>query len=796
MQHNTVPNEVSFLVKYSDLDNQIRTQIDSDLGIKRKIVQDEKAYPTGSAVIRDATSTEPINAYHESRFSMEVNNMLLRVLGRLRGIDYALMKQAESDPENETIYSNLRRDLSKQFDKLTSSANEFSSDPKNGERDFELFKKFLYKYEERFNTEVLCNALYQAHLDEGCSSQADYEKLLFHYRNLSALIEPAKTLITICYDDKAKVIHRIRQDPIAKKLPQQGAAIAKEMSETCLYPSPNKRNFQTSQKMAMQIANSCFADLAGRDDRMLGAQTRKTHMHGAKNAFFVTNELVFGVEEKDLRQEVLMNLPSNPEDVQYFVRSATPVYIGGGETERRVQEATRANIEQIRRFAIEKRELTGEEAQNLKIHYTCLVTDSPLEGQDRMIHHAYQATRYNSESQNDISYIPTNWDGTHRRLDLATKLEIDHPPSTAPTPSNQAARYRQAVQVSVSIRGKQDVCELVTCASGQDRTGGETEAATLAWVRERYKKHGITFNQESLDPEKGDSAEQARAKGRNAADLNGHLVGGSPGCKKDSCGRSLIGHDHLFAPETEEAMYLDVANTNKSNKVDKSSLKACMTSTKSEIAEKQYIRAMLGLEAAYKGCQNEALWEAGKNVYEQVSKVKDRVPHQDLGILIRTVKQATEVLSGSKSKQVQAEGISRLGVIAKELNKKSLLKKVGGALLVLGGVALVAAGILFAIPSGGGSLLAAVLGAKAIAVAAVTLGLQSTIAVGASSALVGATATYAGNKLKKKHTRRGLESEHGLIKAITELDKQQQEKQPAEDKEEADYPLTPPRKAF
>jgi hypothetical protein len=772
-------------VFYSRLENLFREDIDAQSGIVRTVEQNVK-YPTGVAAIRDATAAKAILDPTIDHYRVEANNVLLRALGRLRGIDHVLSKKSAEEPAaspSKQAYDQLRRKLQNDFATLANDIFKKADETKLAASDssnkavMAEYQKAISSIEKQFNTTTLCEVLHDAHLDQGCVTPKDYESLLFHYRNLAALIDPAKSLVTVSLDKTNGVLHRITQDPITEKSEKQKHAIIADMSKTKLFPSGEEKTFQTKQLMGMQLANHYFTDLAAQDNRMLGAQTRKSHLHGLKNAFFVTNELIFNVTEESLDQYKLLTEAANPDDKQYFARSATPVYIGGGETDERLQEATRANIDQARQFVINRFQLEPEPAAATRIHFTALVTDSPMEHQNLMIRHTYDATRRNPDSQNDVSYAPCNWDGTHRRIDLSS-LITDNAPSIHPTPSNQAERYRRAAQISVEVRNQHHVLELVACASGQDRTETESERASQEWARQRYLDHHIQIAvTDEVRAQTGDAIEQTRATSRNSAEINAHTVGGSRGCKNDSRGKTAgFDYDNLYSRETDQAMYLESARTNKSNKIDKKRLQLLIEKP-SAVAEQSYTDALASLKAA---CErrhvNPDLKAAGEAVIQQAQTLKEHIKPKDMGSLISVMHQSTVVVAGPKpgygsdplardkrNKEIYADEIAHLGALSKGLSQKPLWKKIANTLLFLGGVALIAAGILFAIPSGGSSLLACLLGAKAIVIASVALGIKAAASVGTAVALTGASAAY------QSQTKTDLQKEKGLFDAVDQL---------------------------
>lgn len=762
---------------YSAMDHELRTVIDFQYGIVRE-KREDKAYPTGIVIIRNAKKAKEISDPKVDQNVIEQNNMLLRCLGRLRGIDHVLKEMAGSGEclaEQKTVLIELRQKLSQDFKELKQESASALLDEK-APTARETVRERIREMEERFNTRTLCDVLHQANLDEGCSSKKDYEKLLFHYRNLSSLLDPMPSLVTVTYDAVNRVLHRITQDPITKKSQEQKQAIKKEMRKTVLFPTGEEMTFQTSQKMAMQVANSYFAELAAMDDRMLGAQTRKTHLYGAKNAFFVTNELVFDVTDQEAHDNPLIR--KGEIEAQSFARSAAPVYVGDGENDARIQKSMRDNMEQIRQFIITKLlsenpdsslEEVKELKESVKMHYTCLVTDSPMEKQGFVLGHVVRATRNSAGGNMDYSYVPCNWDGTHRRLDLSGMVDSKDRPSVHPTPSNQAERYRRAAQVSFTIRGKKQerLFELVGCMSGQDRTETESEHASQKWVRQCYRERGFKLVK---DPRKGDIVEATRAMGRNSAAINTHVVGGSPGCKNDSRGKTaLIDYDNLYSPDTDKAMYLKSAKTNKENKVEEATLKTIIAAP-SSVAGMQYDAAYAKLKEVCEDFKaDNPMQQTGRAVLAEVEKVKHSVKPQDIGILIRILREATHVVQGPESDpRTYANHVARLGAIAKKLNAKSRWKQLGSVLLMLGGIALIAAGLLLAIPSGGSSLLAAVLGAKALAVAA-GFSLTTAMGIGGGVTFAGFVGTYFGNKMAKGQTRYGLEKESDLIKSVQAL---------------------------
>ncbi len=757
------------LKRYAQQEDELRAGIDAYYNIHRSVekAEDKETYPTGYVVFRDATHANPVGT-PDTSLQVEANNALLRVLGRLRGIDYTLMEKSKSklvSPAEKEIYSALRETLSADFENLIAEISAQTTE------------SAIKALEETFNTEKLCAALHQANLDEGCRKAKDYEKLLFHYRNLSCLIEPARSLVTIAYDEKNNVLHRITQRPVAKAVPEQLKKIV-EMRHAVLFPTKEELNYQTRQKMAFQEANVYFADLLLQPDRMPSSQMRKTHPPKARNAFLVKNELIFLGENKlaeDIvkRNDFIKHEPAKLENTQYFMRSATPVYVGKGESDDSIQQNARANIQQMREFSKrqiskDKQKLEGKDADeytqissdHVSIHVTSLVTDTPIQSGDKITNHLYRATRYNTEKPGDhISYLPCNMEGTLRSPEIVPDLispesdvQLDRYATASenslflpdkeiktkrllPTPFNQAARYKLAAEISNKIRAREDMIELPVCASGQDRTETESRYATQLWAENLYRENKCDAKQ----------VERTQTLSRNSAEINAHTIGGSRGCKNASRGRGL------YSAETDRAMYLASAETNKKNFVNKKMLATVLKNT-SPIATLQLENALTNLRTAIDEENNAQLKSAGKNVLKNAEQLQEKIKHKDIGTLTRTINQTTAVI------KTPGDGntLQRYGAIITGLEKKNnpWWRKLAKAMLILGGAALVVGGILFAFPSGGSSILVSLLAAKMLIAIA-----------GGATAVAGATVSTMGMYAHRKET--------ALIKSLKKVEQHQ-----------------------
>jgi hypothetical protein len=504
--------------------------------------------------VRDATDATPLKdrvadgrSLHDSPRILG-NNALLRCLSRLRAIDYALSKKYPDD-------NALRERIKGSFIALTQAMLSKAE----GTDSYEKKLKEIERLETEFNT-GLVEVLHEAGLAKGCKTAADAEKLLAHYRNLSSLLVPARTLVTLTYDEKAKVFHRETQYPVTKKSNAQKLAI----EELRGIGSTAKKTAHTVRNAAMQEADSLFVDLMLMDDRALPAQTRKTHLAGAKNAFIVKNELIRVPEGADPEAFLLFNDEASAEDTLWLARSATPVYTGPGETEKRIQQHTRENLEQIRRAAGERMGLGIYHYPS--IHVITLNTVSPTEDQSVMVRHIYEATRGKkpvpgSEGlRDDVSYMPTNLDGTFRFLDIAPALQREMHTSTKKAPRGSAP-FQKATRLDSVTRvmlaaARPDRLSMVQCASGQDRTGTAVEKTVQKWLKGRY---------DSLPK---DHIVEARAMGGNAAEIASHHIPGSPGMKSLSIANNQLGQRRpTFSEPAMREFYRKSADMNKENKV-------------------------------------------------------------------------------------------------------------------------------------------------------------------------------------------------------------------------------------
>ena len=278
-EHNISFNKENFSdLKYNEMSDLLLEVNDARFGIVSKLKEED-----GKPVwYRDATSALSLEEREEKKISpnepfIEANNALLRMLSRLRPIDYAIDQMKENNSTNKTIIQNLRNEFNKKTTELLAL-------PKSTLEAKEI-KRQIKSLENEFNT-FLVKQLHEANLTQGITTKKQAENLLFHYRNLSPLLEPARTLVTLTYDEKTKVLVRETQVPVTKKLDDQKKEIEK-LKILNPFPTPDEKSAHTIQSLAGQKANQIFAPLMALDDRGLAAQSRKEHLAGVKNAGIV-----------------------------------------------------------------------------------------------------------------------------------------------------------------------------------------------------------------------------------------------------------------------------------------------------------------------------------------------------------------------------------------------------------------------------------------------------------------------------------------------------------------------------
>lgn len=561
---------------YATLDDHYRMNTDAEFNISRSL-QENKQYPAGAVVVRDAKDAKKLGDPSIDRFRIEANNTILRVLGRLRSIDYVLMKQIkESGQSPHTPPAQLRESLKTQFDILEKQVNQLHNN-RHLHKPISLkdYIKRLNQWEKAFNTETLCQTLITANLSEGCASTKDFEKLLFHYRNLSALLDPAKPVVTetkMTIGEREILITR-REEPVTQKLQKQKDLIQQEMSDTLIFPAEEQETFHTTQNRATQIANKHFAPLAASDNRMFAAQSRKAMLHTVRNTW---------------RTSIKVTFPNGKEHTYQFMRSGTATYVGKGESKERILAATKDNKDQIHQFL-----------QDKTIHWVGLVTDGlgliDTTKQKVMVENTKLATEEDKRTRDGLTIASTNLEGLTNEIDLSEKMNalfttLNSQIDKTRQIGDKAERVRQIAKILIETM-KQDpqnalAIILFWCASGQDRTGTAGEFSVQRIIEYFCEQEGIKITDEVKQ-----LIEAVSIESQHTAMLTSCLIGGSDGCKNDSHAKGLLSAD------SDAELYLKSADTNKKNKVDTALLRKINVPSKIAITlyqnEKENLRNAL-----------------------------------------------------------------------------------------------------------------------------------------------------------------------------------------------------------
>lgn len=729
---------------YSQMCDLLRETNDAQFGIVSGLQTVKDSDPVEYQWVRDATHSLPLEERmpHDSPV-LEANNTLLRCLSRLRPIDYAIEKKYGDEEPGPTCRQQLQANFDQYSQAILAAAQSNKTDAEK--------LKEIKKLEQEFNT-LLVKGLHEANLTQGCQNSADAEKLLFHYRNLSSLLEnPARTMVTLTYDKDANILQRETQYPVTKKTPLQHEAL-EDLAKIQPYPFDDEKNAHNNKSTASQEADALFLDLMNDETTALSAQARKTHLVGAKNAFIVKNELI-PLEEQPEPEKDLSGYEATKENTLWLARTGVPVYVGSGEKSERVDAHTKENLEQIRMAAEER---MGVKAP--KLHVTCLNTYSPLENQKTMVDSLYKATR-DQGNGDDISYAPTNPDGTFRMMDVAPNLAFANGEEPGGTfPLQKKDRLDQVSKVVLAAANDESTVSIVQCASGQDRTGTAVEKATQVWMAKRYEQLG----------KRPDNIETMRAEGGNAAEITTHHIHGSPGMKTDSLANNFFGKVTAFTQAASEQFYRASANTNKKNTVGATNF----LKIPSEEAKLQYEHNLKAFELSLAefsktisgDSKKQQFYESGLTVLKEIKQIAEDNPDaQELNDLNSVLPHCTNMINRHDQAESPEfkESTRRLVSLSQHVSGSSspALKKLGWGLLAFACMALIVGGVLAAIPSGGTSLLLSVAGA-----AGLTLGAASAVA-GVTAVNVGGEKGLAQSLSNFKSSLQEIKSEHNSSEA-------------------------------
>ncbi len=560
---------------YREKVDALRVESDAYFGVESRRYFDSDS---GHDVwVRDASMVDDskLEKSHSAPL-IQKNNALLRCLARLRAVDYVI-SQTDTPVFDATKRDAMQVALQEAFERLENEVNN---------------KADYLEQEKKFNT-LLIRKLYEANLTEGCLTAKEAENLLAHYRTLSSVLDPAMPLVTLTYDKESQLLQREVQYPVTTKTEAQKKEIEKFKAQGVVaHPVGPEINSHTVHSVATQRADACFWDMLADDKRMLSAQARKTHLVGVKNAFVVSVDTEFCDWQQENsesfrayplenigRRKALLGSFSSTNHSKFkdprltFIRMGVPVFVGGGETEERLNQATAENLEQIQMAA--KKHL-GEGASEA-MHLTVLNTDSKdKDKQDVMLQSLRHEIANNDRNPHQMSNVPTNDYGTaFASASLCLDIRNAYKQRKGQAwlgwmPGQKASRLKIAVDAFLAgITSGFLSC--VNCASGQDRTGTVVEKAIQQVTFEKWmeffmgaKKRAPTQEEEVAQMAR---IQKMRARGFNAAEIASHMVPGSPGLKECSEANNWFDSARTFMKVLTKTIYLKSADTNKSNKV-------------------------------------------------------------------------------------------------------------------------------------------------------------------------------------------------------------------------------------
>ena len=680
--------------QYQGLSDALRVQNDDAFGIKSYL-------NSNNEWVRDATRSIPLKwrMSHDAPM-LYGNDALLRCISRLRPIDYAIEKKCgevgETDPQLITLQERISELV---------ADNALSDKEKN---------KAIDALEKEFNTHLV-KKLHDAGLTKVCYTEHDAQELLFHYRNLSSVLEPARTMVTLTYDSVAHVLNRETQYPVTKKTDEQKKELEK-LKLIDAYPTSTDKNAHTKQRLAMQEADALFAELMMADDTALPAQARKSHSATAKNAFIVKSEMIQiegALPESDALE--VWPVTDKDADVKWLARMGSPVFVGEGESADSLLLQTKENFDQVREKA---QELMGKYA--LKLHVTTLNTYFAHEQQLTIIDNVYAATRHQLRPD-DVSYIPVNTYGTLPIFSLDVAAGISTPAQEGAF-LQKATRVQAAVDVTLQASDKNDTLSIVHCASGQDRTGTAVELTLEEWTKQWYG---------SKDPKLDtDNIQEARIRGGNAAEIASHLVPGSTGLKTVSLANNKFGDEKKsFTPDAEREIYRKSAKTNKDPNVGPVDFLETANTKEYDAKLEKLVKYLSGSSVDQKA---PLMMRAFEVVYT-VEAIKSTSPTKAKTIdELTTVLDAThKALIGSPDSTKTSKNAERLAHISEHTlgHASPKWKALGMALAFFACAVLVVGGVLATIPTGGiGLLLAIAAGGGAMALFNSQKGLARSVA--------------------------------------------------------------------
>lgn len=511
----------------------LQIALDAVDGVKTVFVDPSKQnpsveFPTGYAYVRDACNATP-TVEHDGRVTRAKIAMFQRTFQTMRAVLY--------DPsEKLPVLKTLNAFINKHYrELLTFDYNDLDA---------------IEAQEIAFNTLLIAVLIKTS---SASMTTNDHAKLLAHYRDLSSVLDPAVSVVTVTqYEMHAgeKYYHLEQAHPITQKTEKQKNEINSIRGTDYL-----------------SLATETFKGLIQKDDRRLPAQSRKHIAIGVKNGYVTESKHYTVGSDGQIR--------SDDEKTYQDIRHGSLTYVGKQKlTKDELIAYTKDNIEQLELAYLQSYSGTP-------LHITILLTDCSIQKQDRILDCAREAIDQLNAGREDgkkiiLSNIAVNIPGVfyneqlasevYRKLSIGARLRqgLSHVIRRFLGPltnifyagamtimGSMLRRWRYHDAVDLPALVEQGHTTSISCASGQDRTGTVHELKEIKRIV-KHSKGVISF----------DEAAYTHAAGGHNVVLASAASPGSPGLKRDS---HVTG---LFPEKVNALLYRqELAKTNKARPV-------------------------------------------------------------------------------------------------------------------------------------------------------------------------------------------------------------------------------------
>lgn len=567
---------------------------------------------------RDADEAKNLDQYGTIIQSDEIqrNLLLQRTLSTTRAIHFTIAQKIselrKNELENKTLvgeYEELLKKLKGGFDILELNINNLNQDNIEVTLDGEKIKTF--ESIEKFYNKHLAEILFDANLDEGARTTAEIEELLFQYRLAASVLDSAPTLeTTIKVDDNLRLEQTLI--PITQKTDAQKKQL-KPLDTVDLYPDPKDLTYQTAK--LGQHARHAVKELIKSDDRMLGAQWRKSVPATLKNAYIQINKL------KDRDGNVIGQSFS-------FIRNGSPVYVGKGVTNKNESnEYVLENLKQLKQ-AVEKHHIKLDKAE-----WVSLVTgfwvrpNKSAKDEKKIIDGLAQALSGGDEIA--LYHAGLNWFALWQKAKEIPKEKKSQNPwtFTIATKKNRLKTILDHIKNAGLV--------ILQCASGKDRTGVMSFLYQNEKEKEILEEANITVDEKTLL--------EAHAKTLTEPVISGLLSPGSPFLQDDQ------GMSETFDTKIQPALFQhQIARTNKEVKI----LEAPKNINKpSNITRSEYEAAKLKIEAKLKIMKttiaNDPLLLLADKILDAVKEIENTTDRKKLNLLTELLSRTHDALSAT-----------------------------------------------------------------------------------------------------------------------------------------------------